>query len=71
MANPRLLLVDEVSTGLMPIFVDKMFDALRELNQHGVSILLVEQNARKSFSTISRGTYWKPGGDRLKEAQRS
>lgn len=55
MANPRLLLVDEVSTGLMPIFVDKVFDALSELNRHGVSILLVEQNARKSLSTMSRG----------------
>jgi branched-chain amino acid transport system ATP-binding protein len=55
MANPRLLLVDEVSTGLMPIFVDKVFDALSELNRRGVSILLVEQNARKSLSTMSRG----------------
>ena len=55
MASPRLLLVDEVSTGLMPIFVDKVFDALSELNRRGVSILLVEQNARKSLSTMSRG----------------
>lgn len=55
MANPRLLLVDEVSTGLMPIFVDKVFDALSELNRRGVSILLVEQNARKSLATMSRG----------------
>ena len=55
MANPRLLLVDEVSTGLMPIFVDKVFDALSELNRRGVSVLLVEQNARKSLSTMSRG----------------
>ena len=55
MASPRLLLVDEVSTGLMPIFVDKVFDALSELNRRGVGILLVEQNARKSLSTMSRG----------------
>ncbi len=55
MANPRLLLVDEVSTGLMPIFVDKVFSALSELNRRGVSILLVEQNERKSLSTMSRG----------------
>jgi len=54
-ANPRLLLVDEVSTGLIPIFVDKVFDALSELNRRGVSILLVEQNSRKSLSTMSRG----------------
>ena len=55
MANPRLLLVDEVSTGLMPIFDDKVFDGLSELNRRGVSILLVEQNERKSLSTVSRG----------------
>jgi branched-chain amino acid transport system ATP-binding protein len=55
MSNPRLLLVDEVSTGLMPIFVDKAFSTLTELNRRGVSILLVEQNARKSLSTMSRG----------------
>jgi branched-chain amino acid transport system ATP-binding protein len=39
----------------MPIFVDKIFDALSEPNSRGVSILLVEQNARKSLSTMSRG----------------
>ncbi|MCR4426644.1 MAG: ABC transporter ATP-binding protein [Firmicutes bacterium] len=55
MARPRLLLVDEVSTGLMPIFVDKAFQALTELNRRGVSILLLEQNARKSLAAMSRG----------------
>ncbi len=55
MAQPRLLLVDEVSTGLMPIFVDKAFQALIELNRRGVSILLVEQNARKSLAAMARG----------------
>ena len=44
-----------MSTGLMPIFVDKEFDALSELRRRGVSILLVDQNARKSLSTMSRG----------------
>ena len=55
MASPRLLLVDEVSTGLMPIFLDKVSDTLSELNRRRVSILLVEQNARKSLATMSRG----------------
>ncbi len=41
------VLVDEGSTGLMPIFVDNVFDALSELNRRGVSILLVEQNAKR------------------------
>ncbi len=39
----------------MLIFVDDVFDALSELNRRGVSILLVEQNARESLSTMSRG----------------
>jgi branched-chain amino acid transport system ATP-binding protein len=39
----------------MPIFADKVFDALSELNRRRVSILLMQQNARKSLSTISRG----------------
>lgn len=55
MARPRLLLVDEVSTGLMPIFVDKAFQVLRSLIDRGVSILLVEQNARKALATMARG----------------
>lgn len=45
--------MDEVPARLMPIFVDKVFDALSELNRRQVSILLVEQNARKSLSTMS------------------
>ncbi len=55
MAGPRLLLVDEVSTGLMPIFVDKAFEVLKGLSERGVSILLVEQNARKALATMARG----------------
>ncbi|MDI7245919.1 MAG: ABC transporter ATP-binding protein [Bacillota bacterium] len=55
MARPRLLLVDEVSTGLMPIFVDKAFQVLRDLIERGVSVLLVEQNARKALATAARG----------------
>jgi len=55
LASPQLLPRDENSTGLMPIFEDKVFDALSELNRRGVSILLVEQNERKSLSTVSRG----------------
>jgi branched-chain amino acid transport system ATP-binding protein len=55
MANRGLLLVDEVSTGLMPIFEDKVFYSPSELNRRGISIFLVEQNARKSLSAMSRG----------------
>lgn len=55
MARPRLLLVDEVSTGLMPIFVDKAFQVLKSLAERGVSVLLVEQNARKALAATARG----------------
>jgi branched-chain amino acid transport system ATP-binding protein len=56
----KLLLVDEVSTGLMPIFVDEVFYALNELNRSEVSVLLAEQNARKLLSTMSRGLLLNP-----------
>jgi branched-chain amino acid transport system ATP-binding protein len=55
MAKPRLLMVDEVSTGLMPIFVDKAFHVLKSLVDQGVSVLLVEQNARKALAAMARG----------------
>ena len=55
MAKRRLLLVNQVSVGLMLILADKVFDAFGELNLRGISILLVAQNSRKSLSTMSRG----------------
>ena len=49
MSRPRLLLLDEPSLGLAPIWVEKVFDVIRELSQQGVSLLLVEQNARAAL----------------------
>lgn len=49
MANPRLLLLDEPSLGLAPILVRAIFDTIREISQQGVTILLVEQNARAAL----------------------
>lgn len=49
MSRPRLLLLDEPSLGLAPQIVETIFRTLREINQHGVSILLVEQNAVKAL----------------------
>jgi branched-chain amino acid transport system ATP-binding protein len=54
MARPRLLLVDEASLGLAPIFVERVFDAIRRLVAHGVTLLLVEQNARQSLRVVER-----------------
>ncbi len=55
MSRPRLVLMDEVSLGLMPIYVEETFNAIRDLHRRGVTILLVEQNARKALSVAGRG----------------
>ena len=55
MAQPRLLLMDEPSMGLAPILVEEIFDIIREINQEGVTILLVEQNAHMALSVANRG----------------
>ena len=54
MARPRLLLLDEPSMGLAPILVEEIFDIIREINEQGVSILLVEQNAAMALSIADR-----------------
>jgi branched-chain amino acid transport system ATP-binding protein len=54
MAKPRLLLLDEPSMGLAPIFVDEIFAIIQEINKSGATILLVEQNAFKAHSIANR-----------------
>ncbi|MDO4285622.1 MAG: ABC transporter ATP-binding protein [Eubacteriales bacterium] len=54
MAKPKLMLMDEPSMGLSPIFVSEIFDIIQEINKQGVTILLVEQNARKALSIANR-----------------
>jgi ABC-type branched-chain amino acid transport systems, ATPase component len=55
MAKPKVLLLDEPSMGLSPIMVEQIFDTIREINQSGTSILLVEQNALMALSIADRG----------------
>jgi branched-chain amino acid transport system ATP-binding protein len=55
MGRPRLLLLDEPSLGLAPLVVVQIFEALRALNEQGMSILLVEQNARMALRLAQRG----------------
>jgi branched-chain amino acid transport system ATP-binding protein len=55
MAHPKLLLLDEPSMGLAPIFVERIFETIVEVNKQGTSILLVEQNALMALDTADRG----------------
>jgi len=54
MSHPRILLMDEPSMGLAPVLVDQIFDVIKELNQKGTTILLVEQNALMALSVAHR-----------------
>jgi branched-chain amino acid transport system ATP-binding protein len=55
MSRPRVILMDEVSLGLMPIYVEETFKVIQNLHRQGVTILLVEQNARKALAAADRG----------------
>ena len=61
MARPKLLLLDEPSMGLAPIMVQKIFEVVREVSSTGVTILLIEQNARLALEVSTRG-YVMDGG---------
>jgi branched-chain amino acid transport system ATP-binding protein len=54
-SRPQLLLLDEVSLGLMPTLVEQTFETIRDLHRQGATILLVEQNARMALSVATRG----------------
>ncbi len=55
MGQPRLLLLDEPSLGLAPILVRSIFDTVREVNKQGVTVLIVEQNAKAALKLCTRG----------------
>jgi branched-chain amino acid transport system ATP-binding protein len=61
MARPKLLMLDEPSMGLAPIFVEKIFEIVREINQQGTPILLVEQNALMALDVAGRGYVMETG----------
>ena len=54
MSHPRLILMDEPSMGLSPIFVNEIFDIIRQVSKSGTTVLLVEQNAKKALSIADR-----------------
>lgn len=66
MSRPKLILLDEPSMGLSPLFVDKIFDVIKDLKKDGVTILLVEQNANIALS-ISDRAYVLETGNIVKE----
>ena len=55
MARPKLLMLDEPSLGLAPQIVVQIFDVVKDLNKAGMSVLLVEQNARMALKVAHRG----------------
>jgi branched-chain amino acid transport system ATP-binding protein len=61
MAQPKLLLLDEPSLGLAPIFVERIFDIVKTINEQGTSILLVEQNALMALDHAHRGYVMETG----------
>ena len=61
MARPKLLLLDEPSMGLAPIMVQKIFEVVRDISKSGMTILLIEQNAKLALQISQRG-YVMDGG---------
>ena len=55
MPDPKVLLLDEPSAGLAPAFVEAIFEKIAEINRHGVTIVMVEQNARRALGMSTRG----------------
>jgi neutral amino acid transport system ATP-binding protein len=65
MLSPALLLLDEPSAALSPILVNDVFEQIRQINQTGTAIVLVEQNARKALEMCDRGYVLEAGRDRF------
>ena len=70
MSHPDIILMDEPSMGLSPIFVNEIFQIIQDVNKSGVTVLLVEQNAKKALSIANRA-YVLETGSIVKEGQAS
>ncbi|HWM54690.1 MAG TPA: ABC transporter ATP-binding protein [Solirubrobacterales bacterium] len=70
MPQPHVLLLDEPSAGLAPAFVEAIFENVREINQAGVTVVMVEQNARRALAMSDRGYVLDLGQNRFQGAGR-
>jgi ABC-type branched-subunit amino acid transport system ATPase component len=68
MPQPKILLLDEPSAGLSPAFVDAIFERIQQINETGVTILMVEQNARRALGMSDRGYVLDLGANRFEGA---
>jgi branched-chain amino acid transport system ATP-binding protein len=71
MARPSLLMLDEPSMGLAPIFVERVFETIKEINEQGTTILLVEQNAMMALDIANRGYVLETGSIALADTAKS
>ncbi|MCA1743173.1 MAG: ABC transporter ATP-binding protein [Desulfonatronovibrio sp.] len=68
MANPKIMLLDEPSLGLAPILVKSIFATIKQINETGVTVLLVEQNAKAALKLANRGYVMEVGNIVLEES---
>lgn len=71
MVEPRLLMLDEPTAGLSPIIIEQILENVRDINRAGVSILLVEQNAKKVLEFADRGYVLTMGSNRYEDSGRN
>lgn len=67
MLEPRILLLDEPTVGLSPLYIEQIFDRIVEINRAGVAVLMVEQNARQALRLASRGYVLAGGRNRFSD----
>ncbi len=67
MLEPKLLLLDEPTAGLSPLYIDQTFESIKRINAEGVSILMVEQNAKQALGIADRGYVLATGRNRYED----